>query len=274
MDNVTIFRKDEFGAVRAVTLEGEPWFVAADVCRSLGIGNSRDATNKLDDDEKMTVDLTDSHSGKRGGAQMITVVNEPGLYALVLSSRKPEAKAFKRWITHEVIPAIRKTGGYIAGQETMDDDQLLANALMVAQRKIAERNKQLEAANEKIKADAPKVLFAETVQKAEGDILVRQLARLMNQRGYDIGERRLYEILRRDGWVIKANAKDQNAPTQKSVDMGLMRVIERTIGSAEKTFLSTTTVITPKGQLYFLNKYAPERPERKIPPVQEAMTPC
>lgn len=270
MDNVTIFRKDEFGAVRAVTLEGEPWFVAADVCRALGLGNSSQAIAKLDDDEKSGVIISDPH----GREQVTRFISESGLYALVLSSRKPEAKAFKRWITHEVIPAIRKTGGYIAGQETMDDDQLLANALMVAQRKIAERNKQLEAANEKIKADAPKVLFAETVQKAEGDILVRQLARLMNQRGYDIGERRLYEILRRDGWVIKANAKDQNAPTQKSVDMGLMRVIERTIGSAEKTFLSTTTVITPKGQLYFLNKYAPESPERKIPPVQEAMTPC
>lgn len=269
MDNVTIFRKDEFGAVRAVTLEGEPWFVAADVCRALGLGNSSMAVSKLDEDEK-GISLIDT----LGGAQKLGIVNESGLYSLVLGSRKPEAKAFKRWITHEVIPAIRKTGGYIAGQETMDDDQLLANALMVAQRKIAERSKQLEAANEKIKADAPKVLFAETVQKAEGDILVRQLARLMNQRGYDVGERRLYEILRRDGWVIKANAKDQNAPTQKSVDMGLMRVIERTIGSAEKTFLSTTTVITPKGQLYFLNKYAPERPERKIPPVQEAMTLC
>lgn len=269
MDNVTIFRKDEFGAVRAVTLEGEPWFVAADVCRALGLGNSSKAVMPLDDDEKgITICNTP------GGEQKMVIVSEPGLYSLIVRSRKPEAKAFKRWITHEVIPAIRKTGGYIAGQETMDDDQLLANALMVAQRKIAERNKQLEAANEKIKADAPKVLFAETVQKAEGDILVRQLARLMNQRGYDIGERRLYEILRRDGWVIKANAKDQNAPTQKSVDMGLMRVIERTIGSAEKTFLSTTTVITPKGQLYFLNKYAPERPERKIPPVQEAITPC
>lgn len=270
MDNVTIFRKDEFGAVRAVTLEGEPWFVAADVCRALGLGNSSQAIAKLDDDEKSGVIISDPH----GREQVTRFISESGLYALVLSSRKPEAKAFKRWITHEVIPAIRKTGGYIAGQETMDDDQLLANALMVAQRKIAERNKQLEEANEKIKADASKVLFAETVQKAEGDILVRQLARLMNQRGYDVGERRLYEILRRDGWVIKANAKDQNAPTQKSVDMGLMRVIERTIGSAEKTFLSTTTVITPKGQLYFLNKYAPERPERKIPPVQEAMTPC
>lgn len=269
MDNVTIFRKDEFGAVRAVTLDGEPWFVAADVCRALGLGNSSMAISKLDKDERTLISIEGASNGLP-----VNAVNEPGLYSLVLGSRKPEAKAFKRWITHEVIPAIRKTGGYIAGQETMDDDQLLANALMVAQRKIAERNKQLEAANEKIKADAPKVLFAETVQKAEGDILVRQLARLMNQRGYDVGERRLYEILRRDGWVIKANAKDQNAPTQKSVDMGLMRVIERTVGSAEKTFLSTTTVITPKGQLYFLNKYAPERPERKIPPVQEAMTLC
>ena len=95
-------------AVRAVTLEGEPWFVAADVCRALGLGNSSMAVSKLDDDEKMTLSLTDSHSNQRGGAQMATIINEPGLYALVLSSRKPEAKAFKRWITHEVI---RKTGG-------------------------------------------------------------------------------------------------------------------------------------------------------------------
>ncbi len=270
MNDVTIFRKDEFGAVRAVTLEGEPWFVAADVCRALGIGNSRDATAKLDDDEKNTVALTD---GNRGNPN-VCVVNEPGLYALVLSSRKPEAKAFKRWITHEVIPSIRKTGGYIAGQETMDDDQLLANALMVAQRKIAERNKQLEAANAKIQADAPKVLFAETVEKAEGDILVRQLAKLMVQRGYDTGEKRLYDLLRRDGFVIKANAKDQNAPTQRSVDMGLMRSIERTVSSADKTFISSTTLITPKGQIYFLNKYAPEKPEKKRPPVQEAMVLC
>lgn len=269
MNDVTIFRKDEFGAVRAVTLEGEPWFVAADVCRALGIGDSRTATARLDADEKGAVLIR-----TLGGEQKVTIISESGLYALVLSSRKPEAKAFKRWITHEVIPSIRKTGGYIAGQETMDDDQLLANALMVAQRKIAERNKQLEAANAKIQADAPKVLFAETVEKAEGDILVRQLAKLMVQRGYDTGEKRLYDLLRRDGFVIKANAKDQNAPTQRSVDMGLMRSIERTVSSAEKTFISSTTVITPKGQIYFLNKYAPEKPEKKRPPVQEAMVLC
>lgn len=267
MNDVTIFRKDEFVAVRAVTLKGEPWFVAADVCRALGI--DRTQTRRLDEDEKGVYSAQTP-----GGHQDMSIVNEFGLYALVLSSRKPEAKAFKRWITHEVIPSIRKTGGYIAGQETMDDDQLLANALMVAQRKIAERNKQLEAANAKIQADAPKVLFAETVQKAEGDILVRQLAKLMVQRGYDTGEKRLYDLLRRDGFVIKANAKDQNAPTQRSVDMGLMRSIERTVSSAEKTFISSTTVITPKGQIYFLNKYAPEKPEKKRPPVQEAMVLC
>lgn len=272
MNDVTIFRKDEFGAVRAVTLEGEPWFVAADVCRALGIDNT--ATRRLDEDEKAALRLTQTSSNGTEQGRDVTIVNEPGLYSLVLASRKPEAKAFKRWITHEVIPSIRKTGGYIAGQETMDDDQLLANALMVAQRKIAERNKQLEAANAKIQADAPKVLFAETVEKAEGDILVRQLAKLMVQRGYDTGEKRLYDLLRRDGFVIKANAKDQNAPTQRSVDMGLMRSIERTVSSAEKTFISSTTVITPKGQIYFLNKYAPEKPEKKRPPVQEAMVLC
>lgn len=269
MNDVTIFRKDEFGAVRAVTLEGEPWFVAADVCRALGLGNSSMAISKLDEDERTLILIEGASNGLP-----VNAVNEPGLYSLVLGSRKPEAKAFKRWITHEVIPSIRKTGGYIAGQETMDDDQLLANALMVAQRKITERNKQLEAANAKIQADAPKVLFAETVEKAEGDILVRQLAKLMVQRGYDTGEKRLYDLLRRDGFVIKANAKDQNAPTQRSVDMGLMRSIERTVSSAEKTFISSTTVITPKGQIYFLNKYAPEKPEKKRPPVQEAMVLC
>lgn len=272
MNDVTIFRKDEFGTVRAVTLEGEPWFVAADVCRALGLEQVSRAMDRLDDDEKGLLKVT--HPRSKDKTIEVNGVNEPGLYHLVLCSNKPEAKAFKRWIIHEVIPSIRKTGGYIAGQETMDDDQLLANALMVAQRKIAERNKQLEAANAKIQADAPKVLFAETVQKAEGDILVRQLEKLMVQRGYDTGEKRLYDLLRRDGFVIKANAKDQNAPTQRSVDMGLMRSIERTVSSADKTFISSTTLITPKGQIYFLNKYAPEKPEKKRPPVQEAMVLC
>ena len=260
MDDVTIFRKDEFGAVRAVTLDGEPWFVAADVCRALGLGNSRQTLSYLDDDEKGVIT-----SDTLGGKQEMSTINEPGLYSLILRSRKPEAKAFKRWITHEVIPSIRKTGGYIAAKPDETPEEIMARALVVANETLARHKQQLEAANAKIKADAPKVLFAETVQKAEGDILVRQLAKLMVQRGYDIGEQRLYEIMRRDGFVIKANAKDKNLPTQRSVDMGLMRSIERTVGSAEKTFIKSTTVITPKGQLYFLNKYAPEMKQERLP---------
>lgn len=260
MNDVTIFRKDEFGAVRAVMLEGEPWFVAADVCRALGIGNSSDAVKRLDDDEHALVSI----EGLSRGNDKANIINEPGLYGLVLASRKPEAKAFKRWITHEVIPEIRKTGGYIAGQEMMDDDQLLANALMVAQRKIAERNKQLEAANEKIKADAPKVLFAETVEKAETCISIGTLAKILNQAGLDIGERRLFERLRNDKW-LNSKGRNWNVPSQKSMDMGLMRVHESTISRSSGIQIKKTPLITGKGQRFFLDLYAPKATQERLP---------
>lgn len=260
MNDVTIFRKDEFGAVRAVTLKGEPWFVAADVCRALGLGNSSQAIAKLDDDEKSGVIISDPH----GREQVTRFISESGLYALVLSSRKPEAKAFKRWITHEVIPEIRKTGGYIAGQETMDDDQLLANALMVAQRKIAERNKQLEAANAKIQADAPKVLFAETVEKAETCISIGTLAKILNQAGLDIGERRLFERLRNDKW-LNSKGRNWNVPSQKSMDMGLMRVHESTVSRSSGIQINKTPLITGKSQRFFLDLYAPKATQERLP---------
>lgn len=259
MNDVTIFRKDEFGAVRAVTLEGEPWFVAADVCRALGLGNSSDVIKRLDEDERTLVSIEGASNGLP-----VNAVNEPGLYALILGSRKPEAKAFKRWITHEVIPEIRKTGGYIAGQETMDDDQLLANALMIAQRKIAERNKQLEAANEKIKADAPKVLFAETVEKAETCISIGTLAKILNQAGLDIGERRLFERLRNDKW-LNSKGRNWNVPSQKSMDMGLMRVHESTVSRSSGIQINKTPLITGKGQRFFLDLYAPKATQERLP---------
>lgn len=259
MNDVTIFRKDEFGAVRAVTLEGEPWFVAADVCRALGLENSSDVIKRLDEDERTLVSIEGASNGLP-----VNAVNEPGLYALILGSRKPEAKAFKRWITHEVIPEIRKTGGYIAGQETMDDDQLLANALMIAQRKIAERNKQLEAANEKIKADAPKVLFAETVEKAETCISIGTLAKILNQAGLDIGERRLFERLRNDKW-LNSKGRNWNVPSQKSMDMGLMRVHESTVSRSSGIQINKTPLITGKGQRFFLDLYAPKATQERLP---------
>lgn len=117
MNSIKIFESEGFGQVRVLTIADEPWFVAVDVCRALDIKNGRDALNRLDEDEKMSVVSTDAHSGRRGGAQQYNVINEPGLYALILGSRKPEAKAFKRWITHEVIPAVRKHGGYLTDQK-------------------------------------------------------------------------------------------------------------------------------------------------------------
>ena len=161
MSDIKIFENEEFGTIRTATIDNEPWFVAVDVCKALDISNSRDAVKRLDNDEKGVV-LTDT----LGGEQEVTTINEPGLYTLVLSSRKPEAKQFKRWITHEVIPAIRKTGGYIAGEENMSDDELMAQALIVAKRKLDERTAQLEQravqlveANEQLEENKPKVVF-------------------------------------------------------------------------------------------------------------------
>ena len=162
MDNsIQIFKNPDFGEIRTLSLNGEPWFVAADVCKALGIANSRDAVSRLDGDEK-GVALTDTP----GGAQDVVTVNEPGLYTLVLSSRKPEAKTFKRWVTHEVIPAIRKNGGYIAGQESMTPEELMAKALTVAQRTLAEREARISQLSTQAAIMAPKAdYFDELVER-------------------------------------------------------------------------------------------------------------
>ena len=129
MNELTVFESEQFGSVRTVTRDGEPWFVAADVCKALEIHNAADAIKRLDDDERMTIDSTEGHSGQRGGAQSMNIINEPGLYSLVLGSRKPEARAFKRWITHDVIPSIRKTGKYqVICAPNMNDKVLIVEA--------------------------------------------------------------------------------------------------------------------------------------------------
>lgn len=259
MNDVTIFRKNEFGAVRAVTLAGEPWFVAADVCRALGLGNSSDVIKRLDEDERTLVSIEGASNGLP-----VNAVNEPGLYALILGSRKPEAKAFKRWITHEVIPAIRKTGGYIAAKLDETPEEIMARALVVANETLARHKQQLEAANAKIKADASKVLFAETVEKAETCISIGTLAKILNQAGLDIGERRLFERLRNDKW-LNSKGRSWNVPSQKSMDMGLMRVHESTISRSSGIQINKTPLITGKGQRFFLDLYAPKATQERLP---------
>ncbi|MGI6634208.1 MAG: phage antirepressor KilAC domain-containing protein [Christensenellales bacterium] len=249
MNQITVFHHQQFGQVRSLVLGGEPWFVAADVCRALDIINNRDAMSRLDEDEK-GVALTDTP----GGMQEMTVVNEPGLYALVLGSRKPEAKAFKRWITHEVIPSIRKHGFYgtdVAIERMLGDPDA---AITMLQAYKAEREERQRLAAQAA-LDAPKVLFAESVAASHQSILIGELAKLLKQNGVDVGQNRLFEWLRRDGFLMKYG-ESRNMPTQHAMENGWMEIKERTISNPDGSIrLTRTPKVTGKGQQYFINRY-------------------
>lgn len=251
-----IFENPSFGQIRTRMKDGEPWFVAADVCKALEIDPT--ATRRLDNDEKNTLRLTQGTSGNPN----VTIVNEPGLYSLVLGSRKPEAKEFKRWITHEVIPTIRKTGGYVANEDAFlqtylpfadESTKALFRATLVT---INDQNRKIAQQQEKIALDAPKVHFANSVESSQSSILIGTLAKILKQNGVNTGEKRLFQQLRHDGFLCD-KGKRHNVPTQKSMEMGLFDMTERTFSSPSgETKISVTTKVTGKGQTYFLNRYA------------------
>lgn len=254
MDNLQVFHNDAFGDVRTVVREGEPWFVAADVCKALEIANPSDALSRLDTDEKMTLDSTEGHSGKRGGAQSLNIINEPGLYSLVLGSRKPEARVFKRWITHEVIPAIRRHGVYATPEavEKLLGDPDFAIQTFTALKREREERLRLEG---KVAEDAPKVLFAESVQTSQQTILIGELAKILKQNGLDIGQNRLFARLRHEGYLC-SRGEAYNLPTQHAMALGLFAIKKTTVTNPDGTVRVTrTTKVTGKGQVYFINKY-------------------
>lgn len=261
MNDMKVFENSDFGQIRTVLQDSEPWFVVADVCRVLEIGNPSQATARLDDDEKMTTLI--SNEGAASGKSSMAFVNEPGLYALVLGSRKPEAKAFKRWITHEVIPEIRCHGAYLTDAAT---DAFFSNPDTFAKLAVKwrdERHARLEAEalaqqrQEKIEADAPKVLFADSVAASKSEILVGELAKILKQNGVNMGQNRLFEQLRRDGYLINRKGTDWNMPTQRSMDLGVMRIKETSVTHADgHVTVSKTPKVTGKGQVYFINRYA------------------
>lgn len=244
MNEIQSFTNDQFGTVRAVRGEdGEPMFVAKDVCSALEVKNSRDALARLDDDEKGVV-LTDTP----GGEQQVQAVNEAGLYVLVLSSRKPEARAFKRWVTHEVLPALRREGGYMVAREDETPEETMARALLLAQGTM-ERQKRRIAELE------PKALFADAVAASDGTCLVGELAKMMRQNGVEIGQRRLFARLREDGYLGKSGS-NTNVPTQRAMEMGLFRIKETAVTHSDgHVTLSRTPKVTGKGQRYFIERY-------------------
>ncbi|SCV43698.1 Phage antirepressor protein [Bacillus subtilis] len=237
--------------VRTVVKDGQPWFVAKDVCNVLNHSNHKVAASRLDEDEVSKVYLTDS----LGRYQKTTVVNEAGLYSLILTSNKPEAKQFKRWITHEVIPTIRKTGGYVANDELFiqtylpQADEHIKLLFKTTLHTMKEQSKQIETMK-------PKVIFAEAVESSESSVLVGELAKIIQQNGVDIGPNKLFQWLRDNGYLIRKKGESFNLPTQRSMDMGLFEIKKRTVSNLDGSIRTTRTPkVTGKGQIYFVNKF-------------------
>lgn len=241
MNKVKIFNSEEFGDVRTVTINGDPWFVGKDVAAALGFTNPRDAISTHVFDEDKGVESIDT----LGGKQKMTVINESGLYALVFGSRLKSAQRFKHWVTSEVLPAIRKTGSYQAPQ----GKELLALAVLEAQKTIEEQSKAIERMK-------PKEIFADAVKASTSSILIGDLAKLLRQNGVDIGQKRLFEYLRNHGYLIKRKGSDWNMPTQKSMNMELFEIKESThIDGNGCNIVTRTPKATGKAQIYFVNKF-------------------
>lgn len=244
MNEIQIFNSPEFGQVRTLVIDNEPWFVGKDVADVLGYSNSRKALNDhVDAEDKNTVTIRD---GITRGNPNQTVINESGLYSLVLSSKLPSAKKFKRWVTSEVLPALRKTGNYqikeLSGQE------LMAKALIEAQNVLAAKDKQIEEMK-------PKALFADAVSASKGSISVGSLAKLLAQNGIAIGQNRLFAWLRDNNFLIK-DGKSKNVATQRYIDQGLFELKANvTFENGETKTHKPTTMVTGKGQRYFIDLF-------------------
>lgn len=221
MNNMQIFKNEQFGEVRVVEQNGEPWFVGKDVAEILGYSDTNKAVAMhVDNEDKKLNDKSSLSFGQRGAH----LINESGLYSLILSSKLPQAKQFKRWVTSEVLPSIRKHGGYINGQESMTDEELLSKALIMAQSKIEEKTREIE--------------------------------RMLRQNGVEIGQNRLFVWLRDNGYLIKRKGTDWNMPSQMAMELELFEIKETVITHSDgHTSVNKTVKVTGKGQQYFINKF-------------------
>lgn len=243
MNEVQLFNFENH-EVRSLLLNNEPWFVGKDVAEALGYSKARNAiANHIDSEDKKDAPI----QGTLGGVQEMTVINESGLYSLVLSSKLPSAKKFKRWVTSEVLPALRKTGQYQVKE--LSGSELMAKALIEAQSVLAAKDKQIEEMK-------PKALFADAVATSHTSILVGELAKILKQNGIDMGQKRLFAWLREKGYLIKRQGTDYNMPTQKAMDLGLFEIKEGSYVNGSGVNITTKTPkVTGKGQQYFINKF-------------------
>ncbi|WP_117204924.1 phage antirepressor [Paratractidigestivibacter faecalis] len=244
MNEIQSFTNDQFGTVRAVRGEdGEPMFVAGDVAKILGYRMASDMTRRLEEDEKGTRSVRTP-----GGEQQMAVITEPGLYSAILGSRVPEAKAFKRWVTHEVLPALRRDGGYMVARDDETPEETMARAVLLARQTI-------DRQRDRIAELEPKALFADAVAASDGTCLVGELAKMMRQNGVDVGQNRLFAMLREDGYLGNVG-QNRNVPTQRAMDLGLFRIKETAVTHSDgHVTINRTPKVTGKGQVYFAKRY-------------------
>ena len=254
MENqITVFASDKFGDVRIVQIGNEPWFVGKDVATALGYGEGKSLANAVANH----VDVEDKGVTKMmtpGGKQNVTIINESGLYSLIMSSKLPQAKAFKRWVTSEILPTIRKHGAYLtdnALEEALTSPDFL---IKLATQLKKEKQARLEA-EKKIEEQKPKVIFADAVSASKSSILIGDLAKLIRQNGVEVGQKRLFEWLRQNGWLMKSG-NSKNMPTQRGMEMKLFEVKEGSyVDSNGVNVVTKTTKVTGKGQQYFVNVF-------------------
>lgn len=284
-ESIKIFENAQFGQIRtSVTGSGEPLFCLADVCKALDLSNPRDVKRRL---QQKGVCTTDTPTN--GGIQQLNFITEPNLYKCIFQSRKKEAEQFQDWVCGEVLPSIRKSGGYMVARQDETPEQIMARALMVAKDTIERQQTAIakaeskalllqsqnqalsemnEAKSRHINQLLPSVRFAHAVETSEHSILVGELARIIKQNGVEIGQNRLFAYLREKGYLCKAGER-YNQPTQKSLDMGLFEIKKTVIQKPNgDSLVTTTTKVTGKGQIYFVNRFLYEEANRKGDEIQ------
>lgn len=241
-NDIQIFNSEEFGDIRTVTIENEPWFVGKDVAVSLGYKDTSDALKKhVADEDKLTRCFADS-----GQNRQMYIINESGLYALIFGSKLESAKRFKHWVTADVLPTIRKTGGYQMAQP--QGKELLALAVLEAQKTIEQQSKEIDRMR-------PKEIFADAVSSSHTSILIGELAKILRQNGIQTGQRRLFAWLRENGYLVKSGSS-RNMPTQRSVERGLFEIkVGMYVDGSGANVPTKTAKVTGKGQQYFINKF-------------------
>lgn len=249
MNTPAVFNHPQFGQIRVIDRDGAPWFIHKYICNALDLGNPSQAASYLDDDEKDIIS-----NDTLGGTQDMIVISEAGLYSLILRSRKPEAKAFKRWVTHDVLPSIRKHGAYLTPEKI---EEVLLNPdtiIRLATDLKAERQQRI-ALEAQAASDRPKIIFAEAVDAAKTCILIGDLAKLLRQNGIEMGQNRLFDWLRDNGYLMR-QGESRNMPTQYAMELGLFEIKERTINNPDGSIrITRTTLVTGRGQIYFVNKF-------------------